>query len=58
MRPECPEPRETDSGRARPNVYGLVPTVPSVPTEKNRRATISFAQPRAWLSIEKECAQY
>ena len=50
--------RGTDSGRARPNVYGLVPSVPSVPTEKNRRATISFVQPRVWLLIEKECSQF
>jgi hypothetical protein len=39
-------------------MYGLIPTVPSVPTEKTRRATISFAQPKVWLSIEKECAQF
>src|SRR6266699_2988035 len=50
-------PRETDSERARPNVYGLVSSVPTVPTRKNRRATIS-AQPRVWLSIEKECAPF
>ena len=30
-------PRKTDSGRARPNVYGLVPSVPSIPTEESPR---------------------
>jgi hypothetical protein len=37
-------PRETDSGHPRPNIYALVPTVPSVPIKKIESFTFLFWQ--------------